>query len=130
MNKGKYRLVFVFLSALLISVSGIAQNIDFIDLLNKNDYTTIQNLLDEEIDLCVMDDTQINSRDEAITRIKKFINTNPIKSYDTLHKGKSDEFGSKYNVYKIISNVNVRAFVYFEDVGGKVLVKEIRFDKF
>lgn len=131
MNKGIYGLLFVITALLFSNVSVSGQQVDLIDLLNKQDFPTIHNLLDEEIDLCVMDDTQINSRDEAISRMKNFLQKNPITSYDTLHKGKSDEFGSKYNVYKVITNdQKVRAFVYFEIVDGKTLVKEIRFDKF
>lgn len=114
-----------------MSISINAQVESIAESLKSKDLTAISRNLADEIDLCVMDDTQINTKEEAIIRIRKFIESNPIQSIETLHKGTSDSKGSSYNVYKISTTDKViRAFVYYENDGGKQLIKEIRFDKF
>ena len=101
------------------------------DIIKAKDYTAIEKLLDDEIDLCVMDDTQINSRSEAMDRIKGFLEKNMISKIESLHKGTSDEEGSKYNVFKLYTdNGLVRAFIYYESEDDKQRIKELRFDKF
>jgi hypothetical protein len=101
------------------------------DIIKARNYTAIEKLLDEEIDLCVMDDTQINTRDEAMDRIKRFLDKNTISKIESLHKGTSDGSGSKYNVFKLhTENGLIRAFIYFESGDNKQRIKELRFDKF
>lgn len=125
--KSKY-LLFVLFLFLGVSES-FTQSFD--NILKDKKYSSIQSMLDEEIDLCVMDDTQINSRAEAMTRIRSFLNTYEIEEIETLHKGKSDSSGSWYNVFKLYTNSGlIRAFVYYESKQGKEFIKELRFDKF
>ena len=130
MNKGLQKWILLPILIMITSWGLLGQE-SVIDLLNKGSYDQIKIQLHEEIDLCIMDDTQINTKDEAIDRIKDFIKNNPIQKFENLHKGKSDASGSKYNVYKITSNnKSIRAFVYYENIDGKTTIKEIRFDKF
>ena len=101
------------------------------ELIKAGDLMTLKSMMADESDLCIMDETQINTQDEAIERIQNFMVANPINSFEVLHKGKSDANASRYNVYKLVSNDKmIRAFVYFEEDGSKSWIKEIRFDKF
>lgn len=119
----------LFTLFLLLGSNIHAQSFD--SIIKDKQYSSIQKLLDEEIDLCVMDDTQINTRQEAMIRIRSFLNTYEIKDIETLHKGKSDSSGSRYNVFKLKTNAGlIRAFVYYESRGGDEFIKELRFDKF
>ena len=125
--KSKYLILSLFFLFGTNIISG--QSFDLI-IKGKN-YASIENLLDDEIDLCLMDDTQINSRSEAMTRIRSFLNKYTISNIETLHKGTSDSSGSRYNVFKLHTDSGlIRAFVYYESKDRNEFIKELRFDKF
>ncbi len=87
--------------------------------------------MDNEIDLCIMDDTQINTKAEALQRLTSFSKSKDFQKIEELHNGKSGQLGSTYNVYKITTpNEVLRAFVYFEGESSSLLIKEVRIDKF
>lgn len=131
MNKQVIRSYLVMLIASILTIGSYAQNTSIAEMLKSKDYGSVTALMADELDLCLMDDTQINTKNEAIGRIKKFISANPIDKYETLHIGEEDDTGSKYNVYKLVMNDKiVRAFVYFEVESSKSYIKELRFDKF
>lgn len=125
--KSKYFICVLFL---LFGVSIVSsQSLD--SILKGKKYHSIELLLDDEVDLCVMDDTQINTRNEAMNRIRTFLDRYNISNIETLHKGTSDSSGSRYNVFKMYTNSGpIRAFVYYESKNKKEYIKELRFDKF
>lgn len=107
----------------------IGQSLDSILKIKK--YSSIELLLDDEIDLCVMDDTQINNREDAMIRIRSFLDRYNISDIETLHKGTSNSSGSRYYVFKMNTNSGpIRAFVYYESKNKKEYIKELRFDTF
>lgn len=123
--------IYLFCTLFLLLGSSLLSGQSFDVIIKEKQYSSIQKMLDEEIDLCVMDDTQINTRNEAMTRIRSFLNTYDIKDIETLHKGKSDSTGSWYNVFKLNTTSGlIRAFVYYESIEGAEYIKELRFDKF
>ena len=131
MNKQTIKNCVVMFIAVVLSITSYAQNGSVAEILKNKDFGSVSVLMADELDLCIMDDTQINSKDEALKRIKRFIASNPIDQYETLHIGQADGLGSKYNVYKLVMNDKViRAFVYFEEENNKSYIKELRFDKF
>ena len=57
-----------------------AQDINVAKALQAKDYASIDGSLAAELDLCIMDDTQINTKSEAMLRIKSFFNSKEILS--------------------------------------------------
>ena len=130
MNIKKLQFVITFI-VFIASTTLIGQTINVAESLVNKDYTSIKSQLANELDVCIMDDTQINNKEETMSRISGFFSDKVISKYEVLHKGANNGSGSKYDVYKLIlPNRNIRAFVYFENEGDKMLIHEIRFDKF
>lgn len=63
--------------------------------------------------------------------MKKFISAEDIKSVEEIHQGTSKQKSSGYKVAKLTTSKGVyRLFVYSENSGKSLRVKEVRVDKF
>ena len=117
----------------LVSISTIAmgQAEAFFTAVEKQDMTSIRDLLTEEVELCIEDDDQrIMPKAKALTQISAFIKRVNPSSVKSLHSGSSGA-GSDYRVAKLKSTAGVyRIFIYMEKVAGKNMIKEVRFDTF
>lgn len=104
---------------------------DFFKAFEKKDFVTIESYLAPEIDLCIKDLPEINLKSDALLRMKNFISAEDVKSVEEIHQGTSKLRSSGYKVAKLTTSKGVyRLFVYSENSGKSLRVKEVRVDKF
>lgn len=103
---------------------------DFFNAIKQTDYKLMQDYMADNINLCIIDDVQFNSKSQAISRIKNILNNNQIVSLSPIHVGAAKESKSTYKVAKLVtSKASYRLFVYSEKTGSNWKVVEVRFDK-
>ena len=123
----------IIIQFFLLAVIGLrAQSVDqFISSLGKSDYLTIESYLDNKLDLCVRDQQRFVSRSEAMNTIRNFFTNHTPKSIEPIHQGGSRQLGRNYKLAKLTTTNGVfRVFIYTENEGNKVVVKELRFEVF
>jgi hypothetical protein len=117
---------------LVFSSYGFSQSpSDFFNAFSKQDFATIEAYLYAEMDVCIKDQTEFNTKKEAIDRLKKFVSVEGIKSVEEIHQGTSKKANGIYKVAKLTTDKGVyRLFIYSETANKVQKVKEVRIDKF
>jgi hypothetical protein len=104
---------------------------DFFNAFSKKDFATIESYLYAEMDVCIKDQTEFNTKREAIDRLKKFVSAEGIKLVEEIHQGTSKKSNGIYKVAKLTTDKGIyRLFIYSETVNKVQKVKEVRIDKF
>ncbi len=129
-----YKKIFFFAAFIFIVFNNrlLAQSpSDFFKAVGASNYSLLESYLNEEVDLCIVDDQQLNKKEKAIVRIKNFFNSHIVEKVEPLHTGSSRGKNSAYKMAKLVTKNGIfRLFVYSEQSGGKVSVKEVRIEKF
>lgn len=118
----------MFVSAVSFSQS---EN-SFFNALKNNDTAGLEMYLQDQIDLCIIDNQQILKKGIALDKLNTFLSSHKITAIEVLHKGNSKDKSSQYKVAKLTTSGGAfRVFVYStsQEMGSKS-VKEIRIDKF
>ena len=105
---------------------------NFFNALKNNDTASLEVYLQDQIDLCIIDNQQILNKSTAINKLSTFLSSHKITAIEVLHKGNSKDKSSQYKVAKLTTAGGpFRVFVYStsQEMGPKT-VKEIRIDKF
>jgi hypothetical protein len=119
-------LLFLFLG---FTTSLNAQNAEqLFQALGNNDVSVLAKVLDDDVEVCIRDNTDILSKQQAINRIQRFLNNNKPIKITSMHGGKSVKNKSRYKVARLETTKGVfRVFVYSE---GNRKIQEVRFDRF
>lgn len=101
---------------------------DVFQHIKNKDIKQILSNADEFIDLCILDDQNIYSKDEASKVLVDFFKTSDPNSCEQVHSGTSRKAGSGYLLGKLIaqSGEAYRVFVYTNEE-NKII--ELRIDK-
>lgn len=96
-------------------------------VIEQKDVSALGTMLDEETDLCILDDQDILAKSEVVSKLKKFLEAHPPKSCEEVHSGKSKNKKSNYRLGKLTttSGAQYRVFLFIEK--NKIL--ELRIDK-
>lgn len=125
----KTTIILLLLSLGLVSASAQSE-LAFLEAFGTKDISTVSNLLNDKLTVCVSDNVVEVNRDEALRILKKFLAENTITKKKLLHNGKSSDKGSSYKVARITTDSGTyRVFAYSESGTGKSVIKEIRIDK-
>ena len=128
LTKGLLTLCMVFLLTIGV-VNG--QSDEVAKSMTTKDFTKLRTMMSDEIDLCIMEDTQINTIDEAIARISSYLSNKSVSKYEALHSNAKSGAGSTYSVYRLTtSSDELRVFVFYEKEGSSIKISELRIDKF
>jgi len=114
---------------LIIGLQVMAQSQNEVfQYIESKDIQQILNNSDEFIDLCLLDDQNIYSKDEALKVLTTFFQTREPSSCEPVHSGSSKKAGSSYLLGKMTatSGEAYRVFVYTNE---KNKIIELRFDK-
>lgn len=105
-------------------------HVDFLKALGSNDVTTASSYLSNTITLCLEDDVFELNKEDVTKKLARFVTDNEVVSKKILHKGKSSDKGSGYNVARFkTNNGTFRVFAYSETEADVQRIKEIRIDK-
>lgn len=120
-------IIVLFLSPLLANT----QETDaLLSIFQKSNYTDLQNLMTEIIDLSIVENQDFENKAKAISKLKVFFNSNPILSIESIHNGSSKKLDNDYIVYRFLSSSNktYRMIIYQEKLNSKKLISEIRIE--
>src|SRR5690606_19125154 len=76
---------------------------DFFNAIKQSDYKLMQDYMADNINLCIIDDVQYNSKTQAISRIKGILSNNSVVSLSPIHVGAAKESKSTYKVAKLVT---------------------------
>jgi hypothetical protein len=126
--KRKIMLTGIYMLLLVISYG---QSTKFaIESISNSEVSKISPYLDSQIEICILEEPDFVSKQEAIAQLSKFLKKVKPISFESFHQGSSKSNGSKYAVANLITQQGTyRVFVYSEEASGKQIIREIRIDK-
>jgi Domain of unknown function (DUF4783) len=123
-------LMFVFLAA-----SSLFWNADEnLDAINKaiktGDATALSQYFDKDIELTILSNVDILSKQEAANQVAAFFKKNTPSNYAQLHQGVSKGQQGQYSIGNLTtSSGKFRVYIYMKVEGNKQLIQELRFEQ-
>ncbi|MBC7866329.1 MAG: DUF4783 domain-containing protein [Gloeobacteraceae cyanobacterium ES-bin-316] len=100
---------------------------DVVSGLQANNAAQIARYFDVTVDITLPQKSNSYSKSQAEVILRDFLATNPVKSFQVLHKG--DNAGSQYCIGKLVTKTNsYRTTVFMKQRGDKQFLQEIRFE--
>lgn len=108
-----------------------AQENQFFNAMRTGSISGISQYLDTKVEVSIIDDHNMYSRNQAIQKINSWLNKSNPSSVQNLHGGESKDNSSFYHVAKLTTGTgHYRVFVYFERGGNSAIIKKIQIDPF
>ena len=106
------------------SLSGITQAI------GNGNSEALSHYFDQSVEIAVLDEEDVYSKNEAVAVIEQFFNSNKPRSFVKAHEGTSKGQDSQYCIGKLETSTRTfRVYIYMKVTGSKFLVQELRFDE-
>ena len=101
------------------------------DAIAKGDVNLLAGQFDDHVELCFNGKIQILEKVAASKALKGFLDQNQPKSCTSIHKGASKSNESQYLIGQLttLTGKQFRVYIYFEEIGGKSIIQELRIDK-
>jgi len=96
--------------------------------LSSNEFTILSNTLEDRVDICILDEQDFVTKDQAILDVKAFISSHPLKSWNIVHNGNSKGNESRYVVAELVSDINYRMILYFDSSSDTEKISEVRIE--
>ena len=114
-------------SFLLLSFNSLTGIEDVITALKTGNVTQLSRYLDNTVDITLPEKSNSYSKSQAEVILKDFFNSNPVKSFQIIHKG--DNAGSQYCIGNLVTKGNTyRTTIFMKQKGDKQFLQEIRFE--
>lgn len=127
LQKIKFTLVVLLM---FLSVSLKAQ--DFTQItssLKIGDVKSFSQHFDSNLELTILDNEAIYSKDQIITILKDFFGKNKPSNYVTIHKGNSGN-GAYFQIGELTTSTKTfRTYLYAKNINGKFLIQEFRIEE-
>lgn len=100
------------------------------EAIKKLDMAALSEMFDRKIEYCFDDQIEFLDKAAALKAVKAFLDRNTPKSMTPMHQGssKSEDSNFAIAIMESTSGRKYRIYVYAENSGGKLLVKELRID--
>jgi Domain of unknown function (DUF4783) len=123
-------IMFVFLA-----VSSLFWNADEnLEAINKamkaGDATALSQYFDKDIELTILSNVDILSKQDAANQVAAFFKKNTPSSYAQLHQGVSKGQQGQYSIGNLTTSTGkYRVYIYMKVEGNKQLIQELRFEQ-
>ena len=98
--------------------------------ISDGDAASLSAFFDSTIEIAILDEEDIYSKEEATQKVKAFFSTAKPTSYSQVHKGKSKGKDSQYCIGNLTTTSgNYRVYIYLKVKDSNTLIQEMRFDK-
>lgn len=98
--------------------------------LGSGDAATLGAHFDSSVEISIMDEADMFSKEEAISAVGAFFKKFPPKSCNQVHQGSSKGKDSQYTIFSLNTNgQKFRVFMYMKSVGSKEVIQELSIDK-
>jgi hypothetical protein len=116
-------IIFAFLSAFTIRI-GID---DVIAAMKSGNASTVAKYFDNTVEISMPDKSNSYSKSQGELVLKDFFSSNPIKSFEIIHKG--ENAGSQYCIGTLqTKNGAYRTTIFMKQKGDKQVLQELRFE--
>jgi hypothetical protein len=107
------------------------ENLDGISKAMKTgDASALSQYFDTDIELTILSEVDILSRQAAKKEIDSFFKKNAPSGYAQLHQGTSKGQQGQYSIGNLTTkNGKFRVYIYMKVEGGKHLIQELRFEE-
>ncbi len=119
----------LFLAILIPFISKADSFDDVIGFMKSSNSSSISKMMNTNVELTLIENEGMYSRQQAEMMIKNFFNQNPAKSIVIQHRGAAAQ-GAKYAIAVYESNgIKYRVYIFMKDAGNGLLIHELRFEK-
>ncbi|THH39871.1 DUF4783 domain-containing protein [Neolewinella litorea] len=121
----------IFLTPLLVTDSADAQSLGAItQALGKGDTEALASLMDTEVELSLLQDENLYSRDQAKQKLAAFFAANKPSGFSQVHQGSSKSDNAEYCIGNLATSSGAfRVYIYVAKQGDRMLLQELRFDR-
>ncbi|WP_116125967.1 DUF4783 domain-containing protein [Lewinella sp. IMCC34183] len=121
----------VLFSPLVAGDSVHAQSLGTItQALGKGDTEALASLMDNEVELSLLEDENLYSRDQAKQKLAAFFASNAPSGFSQVHQGSSKSDNAEYCIGNLsTSNGAFRVYIYVAKQGDRMVLQELRFDR-
>ncbi len=121
-----------FIVLFIISISSFAFTLDVIDdiasAIRSGNPKNISNYFIENVDLKVIEQEDVYSKQQAEMILKDFFGKHPVKSYTVAHKSEAKN-GSQYVIGTLdTSNGKFRIYFLIKNTGAQTLIQQFRIE--
>ncbi len=113
--------------------SGVAQAQSIGDItkaLGSGNTAALASMMDTEVELSLLGDENLYSRDQARQKLETFFASNPPSGFSQVHQGSSKSDNAEYCIGNLTTSTGVyRLYIYVVKKGDKMVLQELRFDR-
>ncbi len=98
--------------------------------LRNGDVDTLAKYFDDQLELAIVNEEDIYSKDVAKEKVRQFFARNKPSSFNQIHKGQSKGNASHYCIGNLkTTSSTYRVYIYMKKERDRYWIKELRFDK-
>ena len=123
----KHFLVLTVLTAFLSSFMAIAGIDEVVAAMKSGNSMMVAKYFDSSVDISMPDKSNSYSKSQAELVLKDFFSSNPVKSFEIIHKGESA--GSQFCIGTLqTKNGAFRTTIFMKQKGDMQVLQELRFE--
>lgn len=116
------------ISALLSSFTFFSSIDEVITAMKDGNSAEVARFFDNTVEINMPDKSNSYSRSQAELVLKDFFSSNPVKSFEVIHKGENS--GSQFCIGTLVTKSGTfRTTIFMKQKGEKQLLQEISFEK-
>lgn len=121
----------VALTPFLASEKAGAQSLSAItQALGKGDTEALAALMDAEVELSLLQDENLYSREQARQKLASFFAANKPSGFSQVHQGSSKSEDAEYCIGNLSTSTGAfRVYIYIAKQGDRMVLQELRFDR-
>ena len=121
----------IFLAPLLAPGHAIGQSLtEITKALGGGDSEALASMMDAEVELSLLGEENLYSRDQARTKLTAFFASHAPSAFNQVHQGSSKSDNAEYCIGNLTTSTGVyRVYIYIAKKGGKTVLQELRFDR-
>jgi hypothetical protein len=122
------RFLTVIASGLLLSSFTLFSGLDdVINAMKSGNTDQIIKYFDNTIEITMPDKSNSYSKSQAELVLKDFFSSNPVKTFEVVHKGENG--GSQYCIGTLVTKSgSFRTTIFMKQKGDRLLLQELRFE--
>ncbi len=127
----KFNSVFFFFCCICFPFWGLADNFDDVaNAIKTGNAKDVAKYFNTNVELTVLDNEGVYSKQQAEIILKSFFAQNPPKSVIIQHRGASAQQGARFAVaiYESVQS-KYRTYIFMKDSGSGMMINELRFEK-
>ncbi len=103
---------------------------DITKALGSGNTAALAGMMDSEVELSLLGDEDLYSRDQARQKLQTFFSANAPSGFSQVHQGSSKSDNAEYCIGNLTTSTGVyRLYIYVVKKGDKMVLQELRFDR-